>query len=264
MTEITLNAVTLSTAVPELLVVKVSRPLVGDRRDQFVEVPGRSGSWAFRELPGDRVFRIEFDILAPTFELRRDAVRRLADWADTPAGQVRMIIGDEPDRYHLAMLAEAPTVVEWLTRGTGELSYRVGPYALDLVDGSAIFNATASPFSQSVTIAEDVEVYPVLEVTPTNGTITALDLGFEEGPLSWAGLILSGDTLTISSISDTITAGVSTDVNLTGAFNGAAVQMTDAAGIFPILAPGSNPFTFTWAGTATTVTFEFTWQRRYR
>jgi len=263
-TAITLDGVA-STTITELIITRVTRQLVGTRRDTFVEVPGRPGAWAFHERPGDRTIVVEFDLQGASIAARRSAVRRLADWADTPFGAVHMIINDEPDRYYTAILADGGDVDEWLVSGTGELTFRVGPYAFNTTPATATFHGTGTFIVDGVTNAESVEVYPVLEITPTNGTIVTLDLAFgADSALSWGGLIADDDTLTVSSLSDTITTGVNGDVNLTGAFDPGLLSMGEVVGTFPILLPGANPFTFIWSGTATAVTFTFTWQRRYR
>lgn len=263
-TVITLNGATSADSIPELLVVQVRRPLLGARRDAFVVVPGRAGSYAFAEEPGDASLRIDFDILGDTFEDRRDAVRRLADWADTPAGPVPLYVDDEPDRYYEAILEGGLDVDEWLLRASGALDYRVSPYALaaDLSSATVLFSG--SPDSDTFAAADEIVALPVIEVTPTNGTLTGFTLTLNGDALTWAGLVADDATLTISSISATVTTGANVDVNLTGTFVVGSLDMADVDGTFPLIVPGSNAIALTWSGTATNVTVEVTWRRRYR
>lgn len=263
-TVLTLNGTSSATAVPELLVVKVARQLLGDRRDVFVEVPGKAGSYAFAEEPGDRYVVIAFDLQASTFELRRDAVRRLAAWADTPAGPVPLAIDDEPDRYSEAVLVGPLDVTEWLTRGSGELEYRVGPYALANDTTTETELLTPSPDSMTFTAADEVVAYPVIELTATDGTMTGFTLSLNGDALTWSGLVIMTDTLTVSTISATVTQGANVDVNLVGTFNVGALDMTDVDGNFPLIVPGSNTLDLSWTGTATGITVAITWRRRYR
>ena len=263
-TIVTLNGSPSSTAVPELLVVAVRRELLGARRDVFIDVPGKPGSYAFAEEPGDRFLRIEFDILGDSFEDRRDAVRRLAEWADTPSGTVPLAIDDEPGRYSEAMLTGGLAVEEWLVRGSGELEYRVGPYSLADVATTETIALSGSPDSASFSAADEIIAYPIIELTPTNGTLTSFALDLNGDTVSWSGLVLDDQTVTISSISVTITQGANVDVNLTGTFNVEDLDMADADGVFPLIVPGSNSLDLSWTGTATNVTVEITWRRRYR
>lgn len=265
MTTASLNGIELATAAPDALVLSIARDLVGGRRNAFVEIPGRAGSWPIREEPGDRFVRISVDLLSDTFAERRATVRDLADWAETPSGPVRLIADDEPDRFHAVTLEGFSEMNEWLTHGAGELSYRAGPYALALDLSTELHSVTTpSPKSGSFTAPDKIVAEPVIEITPTGGTLTALTVTLNDDSISWAGLVNSGDTLTVSSISATITLGANTDVNLTGAYNAANVDLADASGTFGLVVPGSNTYEYAWTGTATGLTISITWRRRYR
>jgi predicted phage tail component-like protein len=261
MTDITLNGAALSDEVPEAEVLRVTRPIVGARREQYVEVPGRAGSVLYPEEPGDRSLTIAIHILGDTFNDRRDAVRRLADWADI-GQRSRLVIDDEPDRFHEAILAGAPTFDEWLTSGSGDLEFRTGPYALALA--ASVVDLTLPDNSGTFPIDDDLPAFPVVEITPTDGTITSFTFELNDTSLSYAGLVNDDATITISSLAYTVTQGANTDINLTGAFDIGAVDLADVSGTFPVLLPGTNAWTLTWDGTATTVDVRITWRRRHR
>lgn len=263
--DLTLNGVTLSSSVPEALVLRVARPLVGARRHIAEGVPGRAGSWLFPEEPGDRRIEVEIDIQATSFEERRAACRALAYWADV--GQLApLIIDDEPDRYLEVILDNEPDPDEWLVAANPTLVFRASPpYALaSELSTETDLLAGAGSDGDSFTIPDEVSAEPVIEITPTNGTITGFTLELNGYALTWSGLIPDDNTLTISTISNTITTGPNADEALTGAFDPDDVSMADASGDFPLLLEGANTYTLTWTGTATAVTVVFTWRRRFR
>jgi len=264
MTDATLNGSSLATAVPAASILRVRRTLLGFRRDQFVDVPGRRSSWVFAEEPGDRSIVLEVDLGATSFATRRSAVTALADWADTLAGRVPLIIDDETDRYYEVVLDNAPDVDEWLITGYAELSYRSGPYALAVSTSSQSITATGGAATGSFTAADGITAYPVVVVTPIGGTLTGFTLDLNGSALTWAGLRGAGLPVTVSSISYTVTDGANTDVNLTGAYVAGDVNMSSVSGEFPVIVPGTNTYTFTTTGTATSVRFAIQWRRNYR
>lgn len=264
-TDLTLDGVVLSDAVPGSLVVKPVRPLVGERRDEFVTVPGRAGTWKFPEEPGDRVLEFEIDLLGSDFDDRRAQVRALADWCDL-GRLANLIISDEPDRYHVALLDNDADPDEWLVRGQPILRFRCDPYALATTPSTEeLAVAGAGTDSGAFTIPDTISAEPVIEITPTNGTLTSFTLTIAGVAITYtAPTIASGNTLTINTISDTITTGISGDTMLTGAYNEANLVMGFVTGAFPLLVPGENTWTLAWEGTATAITVDITWRERSR
>lgn len=263
--DLKLDGVDLSTAVPGALVIVPVRPLVGGRRDVFVDVPGKAGSWKFPEEPGDRILRFAIDILGADFPDRRAAVTALADWCDL--GRVApLIVSDLPDRYHNALLDNDPDPDEWLRRAEIDLAFRCDPYALGLVPGEEEIAASgAGSDSGTFDIDDSIDAEPVIEITPTDGTITGFTFTLNGDALGYGGpTIPSGNTVTLSSISDTVTSGVSGDTMLTGAYNPAQLVMGLISGAFGLLNPGENTWSLAWSGTATAVTITIGWRRRYR
>lgn len=265
-TDITLDTVALAAAVPSASVLRVRRQLVGDRRDVHVDVPGLAGGITFAEEPGDRRIIIDVLFADTSFALRRSAARALGRWADTPNGRVALIVDDEPDRYYEVALDNAPDVDEWLEAGEARLEYRAAPYALAVSTSSTSITATAGAAAGSFVADDDEAVaFPIIEVTPLNGTLTAFEVGIGSDLLEWSGTgIGSGDTVTVSTPAAMVTTGPNTDVNLTGAYDALLVSMEGVAGEFPVIAPGSNTYAFTTTGTATAVRFRITWRPRFR
>lgn len=261
MTTASLNGVALST-IPEVELLRVRRPLLTPRH-RAVEVPGRAGSIIFPDEPGDRILTLDFQISASSFAARRSAVEAFAGWLYV--GDVsRLIIDDQTDRFEDAILDASVDPGEWLmSTGPFSVPFRCGPYALALAASTQALSATTNPDSDSFTVPDSVEARPVIELTPAGGNVTGFTLTVNGFSLSWTGTLASGSTLTISSLSETITTGVSTDVNLTGAYNPANVVMSDASGFFPLLTPGSNSWSLSWTGTATSVALDVEWRERF-
>lgn len=267
-TVVTLNDLASSSAVPELLIVNVRRQLVGARRDTFVEVPGRAGSWAFREEPGDRTITIVCDLEGSSFANRRAALEALADWADTPVGPVAMQIDDTPDRHYLVMLATAPDVDEWLTCATLELEYRATPYALADDISVQTFATVHTADTDEWATPDSVIAYPEITVKANGGTLLTLELTLAgastSDTISWAGTVAAAGLLVISSVSSTVVKGASIDADLTGRYTPANLDMGSVDGSFPIVVPGDNGYALTYTGTATSVDLTIKWRRLYR
>lgn len=266
MTSASLGGAELATAVPEAEVLRVARQLTGGRRNVHVDVPGRAGSWTFPEEPGDRTLVLELDIAGATFADRRDAVRRLADWCDL--GYVaRLVIDDEPDRFHDAILDDSATVDEWLLAANAvAVPFRCAPYALAITPTEAAVTATGSPDSGAFTNlgTSNVEALPVVEITPTDGTLTSFTWTLNDTATSFGELVNSGDTVTISALADIVTREVDGDAELTGAYLANLVAMGTVSGDFGRIVPGANTWSLEWTGTATTVAVGITWRERYR
>jgi len=258
-----LNGVELTDLAPSALIVDIARQLVGQRRSVFVEMPGRAGSWKFPEKPGDRRVSIELSLSAASFAERRAEVRAVAAWCDLD-GPARLILSDEPDRYHDALLEDG-AVFEQLAHGSGSLTFRVGPYALAITPSSTEITATGSGSdSGSFTGADELDALPVVEITPTDGTLTGFEFTLNGDAISYGDTIAAGDTVTISSISDTVTLGASGDTDLTGAFVAGLVAMGTVSGEFGRVIPEANDWALNWTGTATEITIAITWRDRYR
>lgn len=259
-TTASLNGVALAT-ISEVELLRPIRPFPATRH-KAVEIPGRAGSIIFPEELGDRVISLELHVLGADYDARRAAIRELAGWAFV--GTVsRLIIDDEPDRYEDAILESAGDPDEWLKSASIILPFRCGPYALALSTSTEALVASTNPDSDTFTAPDVVEALPEIILTANGGTILSFTLTVNGFALSWTGTVASGASLTISSISETVLQGVSTDTELTGAFNASSVRMGDASGFFPVLVPGSNSWSIEWTGTATSVDVDVEWRERF-
>lgn len=260
MTTASLNGVALST-IDGVELLRVRRPFPTPRH-KVVEIPGRAGSVIFPEEPGDRIVTLELHLLADDYAARRSAVEELAGWAYVGAVS-GLVIDDQADRYEEAILDAVVDPDEWLHAATIVLPFRCSAYALGVTLSTETLTANPPTDSGDFTIPDSAEVRPVIQITANGGTLNSFTLLLNGYSLSWVGAVSSGGTVTVNTISETITAGASTDVNLTGAYNTGDVRMTDASGFFPLLVPGLNEWGFSYSGTATSVTIEIEWRERF-
>jgi len=269
MTTVSVDGTGLADAVPEAMVLRVRRDLTGAIRTTVVNVPARAGAWRFPEAPGPKKLTIDLHLLADSFAVRRAACNALALWL-TPsiAEEVQIIVDDEPDRFYLGMFDDDRAPDEWLIAAEISLVFNVDPYRHATTLSTVTVTATGSPDSDTFTVPDDLSADPIIEITPTNGTLATLELTFNGDSVEWSGpdVLASGETLTISSLSDTVSLGENVDVNLTGAFDpGAAEQGIASVSVsgFPSILPGSNAWALSWTGTATSVDITFTWRERF-
>lgn len=262
--DLTLDGVSLAAAVPDAVVQDVNRPLAGEVRTEFVTVPGRAGSWDFDEEPGEISLTFSIAILVDTVAARRAAIGTLAAWARTPSGRADLVISDEPSRVWEVRLAAGPPMVDDETMGQTSVVFSARPYALASTPTVENIAASGPPDSGSFVASDVVEADPVIELTPTDGTLESFVLDLNGDSVAWSGAaIAQDDTITISSLADVVTVGANFDVNLTGAFDPADVDMVDVAvSGFPTIVPGSNPWNLQWSGSATAVTIVITWRER--
>lgn len=257
-----------STLIPELIIGPVSRQILGSQRGTHVEIDGKEGSYYFPQQRGRRSITVEMSILVNAMADRGDAVEAVADWLDV-IEEAQLIISDYPDRYYLATLEDIPTVEEWRhLAGPFEVEWSTQPYAL----------ATATTTHAFVADADHMEVwdpamalnaFPVIEITPTNGTLSAFNITSQAGNLNWAGVdIPSGETITINSIAPVVERGQTIDTMLTGVYDPANVDMAVLNGSFPIIVPtGSNFIEFEkigGGGTATSFSIEVHYRKKFR
>lgn len=255
-----------STTIPELLVTRVRRPLVATRRDEYVEVPGREGFWLFPEKAGSRILTLELDLLAAGFAARRAAVIALADLLDRPATLAKLIVDDEPDRFHRCRLASAPDPEEWLTHAAFAVELMAEPYAQAITPTEETWTAT-SAVAHNFTPADDVYGIPEIEVTANGGTVTSLVLNVNGDVLTYAlggtGLT-AGQTITISTLAYVLTRGTSGDPDLDGTFDPDDLDMATVSGDFGYVAAGLNTITATRTGSALTLGVTVRWRQRSR
>lgn len=243
----------------------ITRQLLGERRNTYVPIPGLEGSWVFPEKSGRRGISVECFVFTPTFAARRDAVTEVADWLDSIDGDGQLILGDQTDVFYMATLDTVPDVDEWRELGKFSLRWLAQPYSYELTASTRTILATNNFYEAGHDYGIFADVYPVIEITPTNGDITEFHLTINGDTLAYEGLIEDDHTLTINGIASVVVQGTSGDTNLTGAYNPANLSMAGVSGHFARLVRGGNTLEFdVLSGTATTVTIVITWRKRYR
>jgi len=266
MTTVTWNAVS-STTIPELTIGKITRQLVGEHRGSFVSIPGRPGSHYFPEERGRRRITIECFIMATDSGFpagRRDAVTAVADWVDINA-ECALILSDAPGVYYNAVLVETPDVDEWRELGMFELVFDADPYAYATAGSSHLFSLV-SGVPQTYDFDLRSQTWPILEVTPTNGTsTTGFSLEIAGQVIVYDTIVAVNDTVNINGLAMAVLAGASNDVNITGAYDPIDLLMGGVSGLFPILLPGDNDIEITsQGGTSTTFDVNVIYRKRYR
>jgi predicted phage tail component-like protein len=253
-----------STTIPELLITRVRRPLRGEIRDDVVQVPGREGFWLFEEEPGQRMITLSMSILGDDYESRREAVIATADWLDQ-TGLQRLIVDDEPDRFHLAKLRVAPDPDEWLDHASFEVDLIAEPYSSAIAISEENL-ALDDDDPETFTAPDKVTGIPVIEVTPRGGGLDGFELDLNAEVIEYGATIAENATITISTISFTVTLGANEDITLDGFFNPANLSMATVSGDFPVIVPGSNSISveFGSGSTATSVDVDIYWRRRSR
>jgi len=245
-------------------IVKAHRKMIGTPRDQFVPTPGREGAWAFAERRGNRHITVDCAIGAGSVGVagRHALVTAVADWFDV-LGPAHLIFSDQSDRYWLAYASGDPDPDEWREHSTFTLEWECSPYAYAVDITSQCVTAT-NPYSNSISIPGNMEALPEVTITPLDGTLTEYTFTANSYSITDGTTYVQGTAIVISSLSDTVTTGVTVDEALTGAYSPAALSMVNVVGDFPILAAGSNNYSLSWSGTATQVRVCFRYRRRYR
>lgn len=253
-----------STTVPSVEFTNPVRQFLGTHRGSFLDIPGRRGSWYYPDARGRRTITVPGWVLTDTFPAdRRDALAALANWLDVDI-EARLILGDDPDYYYEAVLGDCGDLTEWRQAGQFELQWMANPYAFALLSSLVSLSATDS-YATSFDPDILTPLAPVIEITPTNGTLTDFDINLNGSSISYVGSVLDDDTLTINGISVVVTQGPSIDTELTGAFNPADLDLSGVSGAFPTLFPGSNTLSFhVNAGTATAITIDIHYRKAYR
>lgn len=250
-----------ATAVPELVVQTVDRPLLPEVRDEYIDVPGLDGSVFYPGSAGDRRFSMDYQLVAADRTARRESVRALAKWARklTPR---RLIVDNEPDRFWEAKLVTSNTVLERAAvRGRGSLDWRTGPFAQSVSTSETTALASAAPDFPVDTTASDVEIVPVIEVTCTGSSPTGFVLTIGGTALTYGSAVVSLDVKTISCVTATVVDGAYADTEFaTGSFDGASLDMADVTGSFGTLG-GEGDSTVQLAGVTGDV--RVVWRERY-
>lgn len=254
-----------STVVPDLIIGPIIRDPVGSVRTTLMDVPGREGAWVFPQRRGLRKFVAEMSISSESQAELNEAQETFANWVDIE-GEAKLEIAQFAGVHWMAVLESVDPQTEWNGLAKFNTTWQVQPYAQA---NNITTEAWTSDESSSHIWAADTGliVQPVIQITPTNGTLTEFMLisnGAET--LLYAGEILSGSTVTINSIAATVTAGVNTDTELTGSYDPLQLVLQYMTGEFPILTPTTNnTIQFSrLGGTATAINISVKFRKRFR
>jgi len=253
-----------STSIPGLVIGPITRSIIGSPRGTELTVPGLPGFVSFPQPLGHRRISAECFIQADTFQERRDRFELLSDWLDVQR-ESKLEINDTPGTFYQAILGDSGEAEEWRNVGTFDLEWKTQPYAFENAPTVRSWTSGVDT-TESFSPALKTLLRPVIEVKPTNGTLTAFTMVVNGQTITYDTLISDGNTVTINSIGSVVSTGVSTDVDLVGAFNPANVSMAGLNGIFPLLTPDpTNTVRFTKnSGTATAIDIKVTYRKMLR
>jgi predicted phage tail component-like protein len=251
-----------SSTIPAFVCETIERQLIGKRRHQFEEIPGMPGAWLFPEQAGLREITIHAYVLSDQWPTgRRDALKDVATWLETTAFS-KLILGDDPTVYNMAVLSEAPVPVEWRGLGTFDLVFEALPYTYDLAVTHQ--TDTKTPATQTITVVNngDVPTDFILTVTPAVNA-TSVVVSANGKTLTVAQPVTHAGQLTINGIAKVVETGPITDTDLQGIINPAKLAMANVSGNFPQLKVGSNNITITVTGD-TGYTSDLYFRNQYR
>ena len=259
------DGVDLST-VGDFVVRNVVRPIMPTPRDVRLDVPGRAGSWLYVEEPGDREVAVDLAYVGSDSDDRRTKLREFAAWLySTSSG--RLIFGDEPDRYWLGRISEAPTAREILSLGEFSVRFLVAPFALSTVVSTinATQGGTPGAFGPATfTGGGDVDAPPLIEVRAgSSGMSGGFELDVNGTVLVYGLTVAPLETISVNAVSGIVSAGAGLDTELTGAVDPVLVAMRDVSGDFGEIVPGDNSITVTPADASTGASVSLNYRRRF-
>lgn len=260
---ITWNGIS-SATIPEFTIGKITRSMLGSMRGELTEVAGKEGGWFAAERRGLRELRAECFIVVDDSVNRRATLRKVADWLDVESVTV-LELSDEPGILYKAYVDDVSEIDEWREAGSFEIVWKTDPYGYSSTISTRNYAAT-SAVASTWTPPDNVYASPEIRVTADGGTITSLTVNVNGDIMVYvpALAITAGNAATISTVSFTVVTGAGIDTNLDGLFNPVNLDMSGITGDFGSIIPGLNSITLTRAGTATTMTVNIRWRRRYR
>lgn len=262
---LTWNGISSST-ITGFTIENVLRQMLGEQRGVHVDIDGKAGTYHFPKKRGRRLIVAECRILVADMADRVDAVEEVADWLDVE-DEAPLVMSDRPDRYWMATLGSIPSPREWRHLAKFDLEWTAQPYAFENTITTESF-AAALDTTNTWNPDMSTNVFPVIEITPTNGTLSSFNVEHTGGNLNWATgtPIPSGDTVTVNSIAPIIERGPTTDTMLTGVYDPSQVDMAIFSGEFPILIPSASNFIRfdQIGGTATTFDIDVKYRRQFR
>lgn len=244
---------------------QITRDPIGKPRTVIIEVAGKEGAWMFPQKRGVRKISAEIAVSTVAGEPLRAAMNALAEWLDIET-EAKLQISDDPGIYHMGVVETVSEAVEWngLTQFTVTWACQPLAYGEDvsLENFSTLSNIPHVWDPGLLTV-----LYPVIDITPTDGNMSKFQLQVNGDTLHYNGsLIPSGETVTVNSIIPAVLSGVNNDVNLTGAYDPADLLLEYVQGSFHTLLPGQdNEVNFyLQTGTATDFDINVYYRERFR
>lgn len=144
-----------------IIVKDIKRPLLPDQNDNYLQIPGRHGSYLFNRELSDRIIEIDCVLAEDTIENLRDKLRQIAVWLYVDERKP-LSFADELDKYYLAKLNGAIDVEQIIAIGQFTLRFRCDPLAYGAEQQASFTDDTVT-----VTNEGTFEALPVFEATFT-------------------------------------------------------------------------------------------------
>lgn len=253
-----------SNAVSDLIIGEITRSVIGRPRTRFMEVAGKEGVWFFPNKRGTRIITANMAVSSSVADFE-ESMELVSDWLDVE-GVGKLILGSSPDRFYQGVLRDVTDPVEWRGLARFQATWEVEPYSFDV--NLSTEDWTASSGTNHIWNADLlVPSYPIVEITPLNGTLEEFVIacnGYVTGVSDLT--MVTSEVVTINSLIPAVLTGPNDDVELTGSYDPNDVELYGVVGEFPILVPGAgNQLQFTkLAGTATSFLIEVTYRKRFR
>lgn len=111
----------------------ISRPILPNSKDQYVEIPGRAGSILFPDTLSDRMITIEFTFLEKNIVDIREKTHEIANWLYATDRQ-GIVFDDEPQYIYTGKVVNQIDLEEVAVRGRFNVTFRCLPFVTTTPD----------------------------------------------------------------------------------------------------------------------------------
>lgn len=170
--------------------IKVKRPLIPSVADNYIDLPGRAGSFLYPGKPLDRYISVECGIQPASRALFRSKLWEIAAWLYTQ-DRVALVFDDEPGKTYRAKIEGAVDLEQVGTIGKFTLTFRCDPFAYG-AEVTETFTADALTLTNSGTY----EAYPRFSVSFT-GSDSELKITSGTNYIRVVDSFVYGDVLSI-------------------------------------------------------------------
>ena len=226
-----------------IIVRDIKRPLLPGQNDNYLQIPGRHGSYLFNRELNDRIIEIDCVLADDTMESLRNKLRQIAVWLYVDERKP-LSFADELDKYYLAKLDGVIDVEQIIAIGQFTLRFRCEPFAYG-EDVNGFFEGDTVVVNNPGTF----EAQPIFKATFTAST-SEWKVNLDTNYIRIVNDFQSGDVLVVNTETGAIT------INGGKALNKLDWQNSE----FFAIPPGENTLAITPTGMCTAmITFKPRW-----